>query len=184
VGGVASWEATELDVIRGTMQSVMSRLINGGANTIKELRFREFHKALTASGFKLVKAESFGPAGGYQLFYQSGRVFARFKTLGDKAGPRTGMTHVSFSLTDGKALLWENDIGKFTKYGRLAPKNLVPLEKFDPTITEVGKRHFWYVIDSEYTSAAGDAWANSTHFSAPRGFDLSGVDEVIKTIQK
>lgn len=51
--------------------------------------------------FGLIKAEPYGPPGGYQLFWSKGNVLARFKTIGEARGPRANRPHLSlgFNLT-------------------------------------------------------------------------------------
>ncbi|MBL8233030.1 MAG: hypothetical protein JNL98_31315 [Bryobacterales bacterium] len=183
---IEGWRVADLQAIRASMQRVMGEVIDSGTGTIKALNIRELDKVLRQHGFTLFQAQHFGPEGSYQLFYRNGRVVARVKTLGDAGGPRAGVTHTSFSVGDGWGLRWEHDIAKITKDGGLAPKNIVSLDDWAKNnmgkSQNIGSRNFWYVVRKDHSREVGDAWANSTHFNAPKGFGLDGVQEIVKNV--
>jgi hypothetical protein len=183
---IEGWKIADLQEIRSTMQRVMGELIDGGTSTIKAVNLRALDRALERQGFKLFQAQPFGPQGGYQLFYRNGRVVARVKTRGDAGGPRAGVTHASFSLSDGWGLRWEHDIAKITKSGGFAPKNIVSLDDWVKNnmgaSQNLGSRNFWYAVRKDHTKEAADAWANSTHFNARSGFGLEGIEDIVKKV--
>jgi len=175
----------ELQAVKSTMERVMPNLVDASSK-LKAMSIRELDTALRKTGFSLFQAQEYGPDGGYQLFYQNGRVVARVKTMGEKFkdSPRFETPHASFSLTDGSAMRWENDIAKFTREGGIAPKNIVSLDDWDAKAMaqsqNVGMRNHWYVVKDGHTKTLGDAWANSTHFNAPKGFGLEGADDLAR----
>ncbi|MBI4908384.1 MAG: hypothetical protein HY820_32465 [Acidobacteria bacterium] len=177
-GGMPSSTMTPLQIAVRVARSILPKLVNAATNTMVVRSIRELHQTLLADGFKLIKAEPFGPDGGYQLFYQKGNVLARFKTLGDKGGPRAGKTHLSLGYNDGRGLDWQNDLGKFTATGKVEAKVITDPAKFTETDFQGNPQRF-VLLPTEFKMADVDAWAGRTHFNAEPGFDLTGLDAIV-----
>jgi hypothetical protein len=182
-GGAAT--ASELAIARPIVQRAIPEIVDVGTNKIRLMTLREVDAALRNSGFQVLKVEVF-PKGsaGYQIFYQNGPVIARFKTIGDAAGPRAGVTNISFSLTNGKGVDWTNELAKFSAKGNPRPKSVVPPDRFKPGKDFQGNDQRMIVIDSNFTPAAGDQWGDSVHFNAPTGFRMDGLDDVLNKAPK
>jgi hypothetical protein len=58
-------------------------------------RLGKIHEELCILGFRLVKRDSYGPEGGFMLFYGNGRVLVRVKTRGSRARDEP---HLSISI--------------------------------------------------------------------------------------
>lgn len=133
-------------------------------------------RMLRRLGFVLAQREPYGPAGGRQLFYQSGRVVVRIKTKGDAKGFRAGQPHLSVGLTDGKGRSWSNERAKFSSRGRVAAKALVEPERFQPIDFEGQPQRFVVIRGGLDEGPGPDAWAARTHFPFPPQFSDAGVD--------
>ncbi len=186
-GGLDAATQTALEQAKEVMPRVMNRIVDGSSNLVKPVEFKVFHRTMQEEGFSLYEADTFGPEGGYQLFYRKGNVVARFKTKGNAPGApaRVGDPHISFSLTDGQALKWENDLAKINAQGKLRPKMIVEADKMprmNVDMIEKGTRPYWYVEDRSLTKAGQDAWANATHFNTPAGFRWDGLEEIIAPV--
>lgn len=175
-GGLDPAAKTALDQLRETMPRVMARILNGSTKMIRPTNIRDLHRIMKEEGFTLFKVDKFGPEGGFQMFYRKGNIVARLKTKGNAGGVRVGEPHVSFSLTDGGALHWENDIAKISAAGKVRPKMIV--EEVVPT-SNMGARPFWYVEQQGVTKQALDAWGSATHFPAPSSFNWDGLHEIM-----
>lgn len=187
-GGLAKASTSELGEVKQMMERLVPDLVDPapkGQYILRTKSVRELDSALQRSGFRLTKVEVYPPGSkGYQLFYQKGNVVARFKTLGEAAGkPRAGVPHLSFSLMNGKGVDWTNELAKFSAAGKPAPKSVAapPGEPrgFKPGKDFKGNDQRMVVIDSAYTDATGDAWANSVHFNATAAFKQDGVAEIV-----
>ncbi len=180
--------SAELEVAKQTMSRLLPRMV-GASNKIGLKSFKELHKLLEESGFKLIRAEPFGPPGGQMLFYQNGNIVARFKTLGNGKGFRVNVPHISFGYTDGKGLAWFDEMAKFDYNGNIRAKNITTPEKFDAGATykdpkngnNLGNPHRGTLIDKN--PAAGNQWADDVHFDAqgPTKPWTDGVDDAIRS---
>ncbi|HBY60963.1 MAG TPA: hypothetical protein DEH78_14165 [Solibacterales bacterium] len=148
---------------------LVQRIIDG-AGRVRMGTLADLQHALAELGFAKVNESEWNPPG-RQIFYQSGHVVVRVKTKGDKPSPRNfpreNRAHLSVSLTDGKGLEWMNDLGKFNAAGRLAPKAITPVDRFQPTDFQGNPQKFVLLMGGKYTGIHPDAWADSTHFFFP-----------------
>lgn len=139
----------------------------------------ELHTLLRREGLNVVRNDSYGPPGGRQLFYRSGGVVVRIKTLGDEKGYRANQPHLSIGLVDEAGLDWQHERGKFTASGRLTAKSIVTPESFQVVDHDGNPQRFIVIQGGEYDGPSPDTWAQSTHFPLPEGFDATGAEQII-----
>jgi hypothetical protein len=179
-GGLPSSALTPLQNALRVAKGILPKVVSASTNTMTVKSVQQLHGTLTNDGFRLVKAEPYGPQGGYQLFYQKGNVVVRFKTAGDSGGPRAGQAHMSAGYNDGRGLDWHNDLGKFTANGKVEAKVVADPARFSPTDFQ-GNPQKMVLLPANYRTGDVDAWAGRTHFSAPNGFSLTGLDAIVRS---
>jgi hypothetical protein len=188
--GSASGPAHSLSILqraKAVAESVLSKVLSPGSATMRCHSISELHQAFTQEGFRLVRAEPYGPQGGYQLFWRKGNVLARFKTMGESGGPRANVPHLSIAYNDGNGFAWQNDLGKFTYDGRVAAKvisenNPATGRIFNPTDFQGNPQKF-ALIPANWNLAEVDAWAARTHFNAPHGFNLNDLPQILRQVR-
>lgn len=173
-GGAIGVNATALQTATQLANNVLSQLINRGTRMVSVRNITEMNAVLTRFGFRLIRREPYGPDGGWQLFWQNGNVLVRFKTLGDKAGPRANRPHLSVGYNDGKGLDWQNDLAKFTFDGKVVAKVITDPANFKPLDFQGNPQKF-VLLPTDFDMAAVDAWAAKTHFNADGSFTLDGL---------
>jgi hypothetical protein len=179
-GGMPSSTMTPLQSAIKVAKSLLPKVVNPSTGMIRMSSIKELHRALLAEGFKLIKAESYGPSNGRQLFYRNGNVLVRVKTTGDAAGPRAGKAHMSVGYNDGRGLDWQNDLGKFTANGKVEAKVITDPARFQPADFQGNPQKF-VLLPTRFEITQVDAWAGRTHFNAPDGFNLTGVEAIVRT---
>lgn len=88
---------------------LMPRIVDPRTRTVRSSTLRQLDQALRQTGFRLIDRQTYGPPGGYQLFYANGLIVVRLKTKGDLQGFRANQPHLSAAVTDGRGSKWEND---------------------------------------------------------------------------
>lgn len=179
-GGLASDTMTPLTAAMRTAKTVLPRLVDPVTNMMKVSTLAEVARILREEGFTLIKAEPYGPPGGYQFFWSKGNVLARFKTLGESRGPRASRPHLSLGFNDGRGLDFVNDIGKFNANGKILAKVVSNPETFQ-TRDFQGNPQKFVLLPTNFEVAAVDAWANQVHWNAPAGFNAAGAAELAAT---
>jgi len=178
-GGLPASTVNTLVSATQTAKSLMSKLVGRATKTLNARSLQEIDETLTDAGFSLIKAEEYGPPGGYQLFWQKGNVLVRFKTLGEKTGPRANTPHLSAAFNDGRGLDWQNDLGKFNFDGKIVAKVITAADKLKPQDFQGNPQKF-VLVPQQFDIRAVDAWAAQTHFNADLKFKLDGLDAILK----
>lgn len=169
---------SEYTDVKDRAVKLMSLLIDGSTRLVRFSSLVAVHASLNRHGFRLIQKQCFGPVGGYQLFYASGRLLVRIKTRGDERGPRANQPHLSVSLYDGKALDWQNDQAKFNALGRVEPKAMTTPDRFQPVDFQGNPQRFMLILGGQYDGEGADAWANRTHFQFPACYNFGGVEQL------
>jgi hypothetical protein len=169
---------SEYTEIKEKAAKLMSLLVNADSRLVRFESLKALNESLNRHGFQVIQKQCYGPPGGYQIFYASGRLLVRIKTRGDEKGPRANQPHLSVSLYDGKALDWQNDQAKFNAHGRVEPKAMTTAERFQPIDFQGNPQRFMLILGGQYDGAGADPWANRTHFQFPRSFNFDGAEQL------
>lgn len=173
--------ARDLEVARQTVTRVLPQLVDQAGRLIPG-SLRQLDAILTSAGYRLIRADDFGPnAGttGFQLFYRMGRVLIRFKTTGENRGPRQGIPHLSAGYFDGKGMQFDNDVAKFTADGTVVAKTQGLLD--NPNRTSAPSP--WTLLRADFDMPTMDAWAARCHFNAGPNFDLGGLTDLVRQVR-
>jgi hypothetical protein len=169
---------SEYTEVKEKAVKLMSLMIDPNTRLVRFSSLLALHDSLNRHGFRVIQKQHYGPAGGYQMFYASGRLLVRIKTRGDEKGPRANQPHLSVSLYDGKALDWQNDQAKFNARGRVEPKAMTTPDRFQPIDFQGNPQRFILILGGKYDGAGPDPWANRTHFQFPASFNFGGVEQI------
>jgi hypothetical protein len=164
--------------VKENAAKLMALLIDTDTHLVRFSSLLELHASLNRHGFRLIQKQAYGPAGGCQLFYSSGRLLVRLKTRGDERGPRASQPHLSVSLYDGKALDWQNDQAKFNARGGVEPKAMTTADRFQEIDFQGNPQRFMLILGEQYDGPGADAWANRTHFQFPASYNFGGVEQL------
>lgn len=173
--------ARDLEVARQDVMRVLPQLVDQTGRMIPG-SLRQLDETLTNAGYRLIRADDYGPnAGstGFQLFYRMGRVLIRFKTTGENRGPRQGIAHLSAGYFDGKGMQFDNDVVKFTVDGTVVAKTQAALN--NPNRTSAPSP--WTLLRADFDGPLMDAWAARCHFNAGPNFNLGGLTELVRRIR-
>ena len=170
---------SEYTEVKEKAVKLMNLIVDADTRLVRFASLLALHDSLNRHGFRLIQKQSYGPAGGYQIFYASGRLLVRIKTRGDEKGPRANQPHLSVSLYDGRALDWQNDQAKINARGRVEPKAMTTAERFQPIDFQGNPQRFVLILGGQYDGAGADPWANRTHFQFPPAFDFNGADQLL-----
>lgn len=171
----------QYDDVKQLATVAMNQLVDEQSGLVRFSDLLGLDGALRDLGFQLVQREAYGPPGGAQLFYRSGRIVVRVKTKGDEKGYRANQPHLSVSLNDGQGLDWQNDQAKFNAAGKIEPKVMTPADKFRPGNDFQGNpRRFELILGGKYDGPGPDVWAGRTHFQFPPGSVCWGVRKAFR----
>jgi hypothetical protein len=194
--------ASELKPYQESLREVQALLkdaqaFRNGRPVFKNVK--EFDRYWRRRGFRLLKNEAFGPAGGRQLIYEGDKnVIVKFKSAGYKDGPRMGKATMSLEVSDGKGVGWENALFKVDGEGKIVAKNL----HIDGEIVRLPPDHPGRKLGLEFgirNPQSGNVqaltkfeviqggqgpipnkqlWADRGHLDFPPGFDGAGADRL------
>ena len=170
--------ARDLEVARQNVMRVLPQIVDQTGRMIPG-SLRQLDETLTGAGFRLIRADDYGPnagATGFQLFYRMGQVLIRFKTTGENRGPRQGIAHLSAGYYDGKGMTFDNDIAKFTVDGTIVAKTQAALN--NPNRTSAPSP--WTLLRADFDGPLMDAWAARCHFNAGPNFNLGGLVDIVR----
>lgn len=182
-GALPASAPSQLRTATAAARRLMPGLIESGSGRMRPARLSELDRTLTESGYRLIRAEPYGPEGGYQLFWQNGNVLVRFKTLGEQRGPRANQPHLSVGYNDGRGLDWQNDLGKFDWNGNVVAKVITDPARFNPVDFQGNPQRF-VLVPANFDIASVDAWASRTHFPAGAGFLCDGLQALIRRVRQ
>ncbi len=182
-GGLPSDTMSSLTIAMRCVKELLPSVVSAQTRLMVSRNIGELNSTLSSYGFKLISAEEFGPPGGWQVFWQKGNVLIRFKSMGDKFGPRAGKPHMSIGFNDGRGLAWQNDMGKFTYTGKIVAKVITAADKFQDKDFQ-GNAQKFVMIPQKFEITAVDEWAGQTHFNADSGFGLKGLEQLVAPFTK
>lgn len=73
---------SEYTEVKDKAVKLMSLMIDPNTRLVRFSSLLALHDSLNRHGFRLIEKQRYGPAGGYQMFYASGRLLVRIKTRG------------------------------------------------------------------------------------------------------